>query len=297
VVEYNLQSSSVFSDGDMAAVTTITIPLGDARHGDRLNGTKGPPAMYPNTNLSWDLQFSAYVWNNKTDTTEMVPYALSLTLQNIPIYQMYNTGCVWYAAGNSLRITGKVALDEMSFTMLRIMQAVMWTLAVAAFASTAWWMLHFAPCSERSEVKYDLLAFSGSLLFALPAVRQLWPGAPPGGTAADGLHIYAQLLLISFAILLQLGKFLYEECCRRPHSSASVTNPAVLPQPADSTTPSTAACTNKYGLSAAQTYSAANSTNSSPVELTVGSWPLGQQCADVVAERDVVQRSTWSACM
>jgi len=108
-----MHSTSVFSDGAIAAVATVVLPLGDARLGDNL--TFGTPAMYPKTNLSWDLRMTAYInytdtKDNLTEITEMVPYVVGLTLRNIPMYQMYNTDCVWYIAGNALRFTGRVGL-------------------------------------------------------------------------------------------------------------------------------------------------------------------------------------------
>lgn len=206
----------------------------------------------------------------------MVPYVVGLTLQNIPMYQMYNTNCEWHAAGSVLRITGRVALDEMSLMLLRVMQAVMWVLAAAAFTATVWWVLQ--PPRAGSGMRYDLLSFSAALLFALPAMRGLWPAAPPGGTVADGMHIYAQLLLISFAILLQLGKFLYEECCKRADSLSATC--VLSPSPPASV----AVCTNTRKLAAAHTCS------DPAVRLAAASWPLANDLG-------VVQRSTWSVRM
>jgi hypothetical protein len=292
VVEYNMQSASTFSDGDMAAATTVELPLGDAAQGD--NSKAATSAMYPYTILSWDLRFTAYINftnANGTEQTDLVPYTVELTAQNIPMYQMYNIDCEWFVAGNALRITGKVALDETCLAMLTVMQAVMWMLAAATLIATIWWLLLPVSQGGDSGVNYDLLAFSAALLFALPAVRQLWPAAPSGGTVADVMHIYAQLLLISFAIMLQLGKFLYAESSSRPTSSTPDDSSVLPAQPAATfSQPSVSMCTaatNRGGLA---------SCSSSSVQLAVAtsSWPLAQH-ATVVGQQGVVRHSSWPA--
>jgi hypothetical protein len=303
MVEHNVHSSSVFEDGDMAVATTVVIPLGD----DDYKKGVGAPDMNPRTNLSWNILFSAHTnftaEDNATEQTAAVPYAVELTLPNIPMYQMYNVSCEWLNASSAIRITGKVALDETCLDMLQVMQGVMWMLAGATFTATVWWMLHpVSQCGEKA-VKYDLLAFSAAMLFALPQVRGLWPAAPPGGTVADVMHIYAQLLLISFAILLQIAKFLYAECslCKvcSQCSDASTSDASTsddssrLPVLPTSSPPSAVLGNdaNGHGLTPKP---AALDSSSSSVRLRVASWPLGQQSAAVGAQA-VVRHSSMTA--
>jgi hypothetical protein len=204
VVQYNHFSSSVFQDGNISKAETIVVPLGDD------NSMEEGTAMYPDTKLSWELLLTAYTHRDSSvdDTIQLVPIIVSVQAQYIPMFQINNMSCKWSSDNSALNITGQITIDSTSYHLLIGMQGAMWAMAGSVFVVTVSWAIA-SPMIPASDVKYDLLGFSAALLFALPAMRSMWPVAPPSGTMSDVMHIYAQLLLVSFAIILQLGKFFF----------------------------------------------------------------------------------------
>jgi hypothetical protein len=65
--------------------------------------------------------------------------------------------------------------------MFIFIHAVIWLLCIAIMIST------FQVIARNREARYDLVAASSALLFALPTIRQAQPGIPDSPTAYDGM--------------------------------------------------------------------------------------------------------------
>jgi len=207
VVEYGSYNTVDMADGAHPTAQELLLPLGSSLHPER------DTLNYPYTSLSWELLVSAYTRNSSNGSwISSVPLTIAMSAYQLPLFKV-DFGCTvaneTHLADKfaQLRLSGTVALAPFSLHLLIGMQGAMWAMAGLAFATTVWWAF------REQEPRYDLLAFQATMLFALPAMRQLWPAAPPGGTDADVMHIYAQLLLISFGICIMLLKMLFTLIC------------------------------------------------------------------------------------
>jgi hypothetical protein len=210
IIDIGLTSLEL-ADGAYPTLQELTIPLGSSR--DQLQDST---LLYPHTQMSWGVKINAYTWDNATDKLiSGVPLTVSMSAYQLPLFQV-DISCTIVDETHQpgmfaqLTVSGTVALSIFSVRLLHGMQAAMWAMAGLAFVTTVWWAF------REEKLRFDLLAFQGTMLFALPTMRQLWPAAPPGGTSADVMHIYAQLLLISCGIVILLLRMLFVMICAQP---------------------------------------------------------------------------------
>ena len=74
--------------------------------------------------------------------------------------------------------------------------SLMWLLSLSMF-----W-LAFTLCIRRRKVEPPTLGVGTSMIFALPAIRNVQPGSPPIGCTADYLGFFWALFLVSAAAMI-----------------------------------------------------------------------------------------------
>lgn len=191
-------------DGDMPEAVTFLVGL------NALPARSA--AHYPNMVFNYSLPISAYLSNQTGGHETVAPLVLWLHLAYMPMYQVQENVCVRSDENTTLVVQGVLAIDTYSQSLLIAMQVFMWFMALFTFAATlVSFVWRFMRNHDLSESVALLLPFSGSLLFALPTMRGLWPAAPPSGTVYDVLNIYSQLMLIAFAVILQLAFLVIEK--------------------------------------------------------------------------------------
>jgi hypothetical protein len=203
VVEYTEYASARFQDGDNQIATTFSTGL-------KVDGTghTGPQECHGSTaypSMRLQMSISPMVYIQGPQEWQPVPFVALLDGRRPLMFQVKEVNCTPRMEPNAplmLELTGVLSMDQLSRQLLYAMIVFMWVLVLCTLAATLWWLTETADTS----IKTDLLAFSGALLFALPAMRGLWPVAPQGGTGIDVLTIQAQLILLSFCIILQFGK-------------------------------------------------------------------------------------------
>jgi len=179
---------------------------------------------YPFVSLHFELWFMAFWTADGGQTAEpglRLPLTLTLDYDYIPMYQMSGPlECVFGGIGTSAEWTalvGDIGINNI-FKRYAVgaLHVLTWALAVASFSMSIIWA-----ATEHIDLQYDLLCFSGSLLFALPGMRGLLPGAPQAGLWYDLINIHAQLWLISIGIILQFGRIIFDHAFRRKNTTTS----------------------------------------------------------------------------
>lgn len=218
VVEFTSSTSTTLSNGENSQLHQFAVQLASD-----MDTYAESALMYPAMRLSFKLLLSAYVINDTTKDLVLpvrdasvapanirqaappypqVPLSASLTANYMPLYEVEKLRCFQNEGRRMLVLTGVIVVDNLSRKLLVAMNVMMWALAASSFTACVWWIL--APVGTATT--YDLLSFAGALLFALPAMRGLWPAAPVGSTLLDLLCIWPQLMLISFGIIGVLAK-------------------------------------------------------------------------------------------
>jgi hypothetical protein len=151
--------------------------------------------LYPDVPLPFKLDFMAYVVDNST----IVPLLVMLVVNQVPMFEVKDLACVH--AYNYTSLNGTIYIDPLSRRFVETMNVFMWLLTGATF-----WVSLLRVVGVIDPLRYDMLCFSAALLFALPAMRDLLPAAPPSGTWFDLWNIHPQLWIVASAILLQLFK-------------------------------------------------------------------------------------------
>jgi hypothetical protein len=80
--------------------------------------------------------------------------------------------------------------------------SVMWLLSFSLF-----W-LAFTLCIRKRKVEPPTLGVGTSMLFALPAIRNVQPGSPPIGCTADYLGFFWALLLVAAGAMILLLNYI-----------------------------------------------------------------------------------------
>lgn len=80
--------------------------------------------------------------------------------------------------------------------------SLMWLLSFSLF-----W-LAFTLCIRRRKVEPPTLGVGTSMIFALPAIRNVQPGSPPIGCTADFLGFFWALLLVSAGAMILLLNYI-----------------------------------------------------------------------------------------
>lgn len=215
VFEFTSSLYTTLSDGEGSQLNQFTVQLASD-----MDAYAESALMYPAMRLSFKLMLGAYVINNTTKDLVLsvgdasanisqatppypqVPLSASLTANYMPLYEVERLRCLQNKAQRMLVLTGIIVVDNLSRKLLVAMNVMMWALAASTFTACVWWIM--APVGTTTT--HDLLSFAGALLFALPAMRGLWPAAPVGSTLLDLLCIWPQLMLISFGIIGVLAK-------------------------------------------------------------------------------------------
>lgn len=80
--------------------------------------------------------------------------------------------------------------------------SLMWLLSFSLF-----W-LAFTLCMRRRKVEPPTIAVGTSMIFALPAIRNVQPGSPPIGCTADFIGFFWALMLVSAGSLILLLNYI-----------------------------------------------------------------------------------------
>lgn len=200
VLEFNGFAPFKMNDGDLPQIVAFNSGLNAV---DRRGGYSTPD--YPAMKLPFQVSVTAYIESkSRTGTSRYDPIPLILWLHHpyMPQYKVEIYTCeAVYRRAYTVLLTGAVAINDLSRQLLIAMETVLWAVAALTFTMT---VLTLLLCSLQPVSPETLLSFSASLLFALPTVCTLWPAAPPSSTVFDVLNIYAQVMLIAFAVILQL---------------------------------------------------------------------------------------------
>jgi hypothetical protein len=170
---------------------------------------------YPNVALPFSLLFAARWWDEANATylvgIDEPPVVVVLQLMPMPTCRISGLKCdsTTYPDGLSYySMSGLIQLSSLVRDMVRSLNACMWCLAAMTCATSVVWCVLAKP---KECANFDLMGFSGALLFALPTMRGLLTAAAPAGSQYDvrGLNIYGQLWLLVVSIMLQVLKFFF----------------------------------------------------------------------------------------
>lgn len=188
--------------GDTEATIEVKLSLGGGRE-DQVDVFE-----YPGVVLPFALSFGAW-WVNKTSNEPLAdsdepPVVVQLGFNNLPLYLVFGTKCVYSMYESGFRwytMKGYIQLSPAAQNGVSSLNACTWCLAaLTCLMSIVWCML----AKPREHMPFDLLCFSGALLFAIPGMRGLLPAAPSAGTRYDILNVYGQQWLITISIMLKM---------------------------------------------------------------------------------------------
>jgi hypothetical protein len=151
----------------------------------------GDPNEYP-----FDVYFfESYIICAHDNGTE-VPLSLKVmgTLQG----WKFNFKITGPVSALKLAINAKRSVTTYAFSMLLFL--VMWLLSCGAFMLTMCYVTF-------DFVEPPLIAILGTMLFALPAVRNTQPGAPPIGCILDVAGLFWNMSLVSICVFVLMCKF------------------------------------------------------------------------------------------
>lgn len=204
------RQKTVVSAGDYPGYINLPLSLGGDLPG-QINSEWYPFVLLP-FQLSYIVFWSA---DNGTTAVDDVPVPLSLQV-DFDFIPMYQTSATCQRNQNVLQwsmVNGTIRINSMfSVVVVPVFNVVTWALATATFSMSVIWagsgITKHPP--RHMDAPYDLLSFSGALLFALPSMRELLPAMPNGGIWYDFTNIHAQLWLISAGILAQIVRMMYD---------------------------------------------------------------------------------------
>jgi hypothetical protein len=207
-LEFNGQISQQLETGGRVQSVTFVIPLTPVPQ-------RGLSIVAAYPGYLAGLSFDVSVYQSLNFTSALIPLVVTFKHSHLPLHEVVGVQCLllnYTSNGTSdvypiVLFSGNVELDQLSVNLLLCTQICMWFVALGTLAAALLWVFS----NDSQGVACDMLAFSAALLFALPTMRQLWPAAlqAAGGTLADVMNVYAQLMLTALAIVLQLGKVIY----------------------------------------------------------------------------------------
>jgi hypothetical protein len=162
----------------------------------------GNPTFYPFDEYEAEFFLSGSWINPDTNETEKVPLSVSL-MTNVEGWQVL-TQFQDESRGSFHLITSDILMyrgpTQRFFSMF--LSSLMWLLGGSVF-----W-LAVTLCWRKRRVEPPTIAVATTMLFALPAVRNVQPGNPPIGCTSDFMAFFWALALVSSASLILILNYI-----------------------------------------------------------------------------------------
>jgi hypothetical protein len=156
----------------------------------------GDPNEYP-----FDVYyFDRYIIRAHNNGTE-VPLSMKQTgtLQGWKfVFKISNGG---QGSSSTLKLSIKATRSSTTYAFSILLFSVMWLLSCGAFLLTMCYITF-------DFLEPPLIAILGTMLFALPAVRNTQPGAPPIGCILDVAGLFWNMTLVSVCVFALMCKFI-----------------------------------------------------------------------------------------
>ncbi len=165
-------------------------------------GVSGELAQYPFDSYSGTYFVNADFYDRQTGGVNETKGAIPIEITSVGAINGWNSALNASAILNSAtRITpelssGVILVAEFSRAFSTKLFALV-LLALAATVSLFALFISILVLSNRRKVETALLAWTGSLLFALPILRTYLPGAPPIGAAVD-VYLFLWTIVMAF---------------------------------------------------------------------------------------------------
>ena len=171
----------------------IRIPQGNAFGRDEVVlGIEGELAQYPLDSYTGLYFVNADVYDRLTGGVNESKESIPIEITSIGAINGWNSSLSVATTGSS----GLVLSAEFDRAFSTKLFAFV-LLALAAIVSLLALLISILVLSNRRKVEAALLAWTGSLLFALPILRTYLPGAPPIGAAID-IYIFLWTIVMAF---------------------------------------------------------------------------------------------------
>ncbi len=181
----------------------IRIPEGTAfGRAEVVLGVSGELAQYPFDSYSGTYFVNADFYDRQTGGVEETKGAIPIEITSVGAINGWDSALnVSTILNSATRITpelssGVILVAEFSRAFSTKLFALV-LLALAATVSLFALFISTLVLSNRRKVETALLAWTGSLLFALPILRSYFPGAPPIGAAVD-IYVFLWAIVMAF---------------------------------------------------------------------------------------------------
>ncbi len=171
----------------------IRIPEGTAfGRAEVVLGVSGELAQYPFDSYSGTYFVNADFYDRQTGGVEETKGAIPIEITSVGAINGWDSALNVSTTGGP----GVILVAEFSRAFSTKLFALV-LLALAATVSLFALFISTLVLSNRRKVETALLAWTGSLLFALPILRSYFPGAPPIGAAVD-IYVFLWAIVMAF---------------------------------------------------------------------------------------------------
>lgn len=184
-------SERQFVDGHVMDTQLVTVAL------------VGEITNYPYDEYSAD--FSANLWTGSADTPEAMRQQIPTETQLHVVKNGFKITPIKYGNGSDNFISLQVDRADSSRFFATFIMVLMWCIALAAVA------IALVLTRLGEDIGPGVLGFLGALLFALPGIRGVLPGAPPVGSLNDYLSFFWAEALVAVTLVVLATVFLVRE--------------------------------------------------------------------------------------
>ncbi len=171
----------------------IRIPEGTAfGRAEVVLGVSGELAQYPFDSYSGTYFVNADFYDRQTGGVNETKGAIPIEITSVGAINGWNSALNVSTTGSPAVILDAEFSRAFSTKLFALV-----LLALAAIVSLFALFISILVLSNRRKVESALLAWTGSLLFALPILRTYLPGAPPIGAAVD-IYVFLWTIVMAF---------------------------------------------------------------------------------------------------